>query len=42
MPSLLTLAVLPSNYDSLKSLDVAFALSFKAVMYQPDVLYTFP
>ena len=24
-----------------KSLDAAFALPFKAMMYQPDVLYTF-
>ena len=39
---LLTLAVLPSNYGSLKSVDTAFALPFKTMMYQPDVLHTFP
>ena len=39
--SLLTLAVLPSNYGSLKSLDAAFVFPFKTMMYQPDVLYKF-
>ena len=38
---LLTLAVLPSNYGSLKSLDAAFALPFKAMTYQLDVLHIF-
>ena len=40
--SLPTLAVLPSNYGSLKLLDAAFALPFKAMPYQPDVLCTVP
>ena len=36
---LIALAVLPSNYGSLKLLDAAFALPFKAMTYQLDVLY---
>ena len=40
--SLLTSAVLLSSYGSLKLLDAAFALPFKAMMYQPYVLHTFP
>ena len=39
---LIALAVLPPNYGSLKLLDAAFELPFKAMTYQPDVLYTFP
>ena len=34
-----SLTVLPSNYGSLKSLDADFALPFKAMTYQPDVLH---
>ena len=37
--SLLTLAVLPSNYGSLKLLDAAFVLPFKAMTYQPDHIF---
>ena len=31
-----------ANYGSLNLLDAAFALPFKAMTYQPDVLHVFP